>query len=350
MLWILILSLFLVPVYFRNQLHILILRRLIKNKNMSIGIDVWTGEDQALLPEINQVVKNLIKSGITVYPLHPIAASNWRGEWNIWRENISLINGKRVNLVVSADSRVWQSVNNRSHVSCKFDCEIAYYNGAEIFKDYSHKNTIVYGKSTFFKRKLISKITILLLKAIYKVSINPNPEQPRWIKDYHKVWRYGDWNPQPLTGSDIAVIYPFQEYTQVDAGVEGFADEWFYKANLKSTPGEYEVLDGLSNSMGWNDNLRDCFIRCLNNKIIKHNLIAQLEPLFDINQNSTNPEVKHSKELTIISESLPERCSICHKSDCFDKVSNSCSRCKNVMLAMPTSYKVVIKQCEFVTK
>lgn len=36
------------------------------------------------------------------------------------------------------------------------------------------------------------------------------------------------------------------------------------------------------------------------------------------------------KEIRIKRETPPERCEICHQSDCFDAQNNSCSRCQDV--------------------
>jgi hypothetical protein len=37
-------------------------------------------------------------------------------------------------------------------------------------------------------------------------------------------------------------------------------------------------------------------------------------------------------DLKIITESLPMRCEVCHQSDCFDALTNSCSRCHNLSI------------------
>src|SRR5579859_2033400 len=42
-------------------------------------------------------------------------------------------------------------------------------------------------------------------------------------------------------------------------------------------------------------------------------------------------KVINMQKLKVISESLPIRCEICHKSDYFDKERNICSRCKDIL-------------------
>jgi hypothetical protein len=41
-------------------------------------------------------------------------------------------------------------------------------------------------------------------------------------------------------------------------------------------------------------------------------------------------------DIKIKTQSLPERCEICHKSDCFDPLKNYCSRCAGVKLSAYT--------------
>lgn len=43
--------------------------------------------------------------------------------------------------------------------------------------------------------------------------------------------------------------------------------------------------------------------------------------------------------LKIKTESLPERCEICHQSDCFDPVTNRCTRCQNVATPVNKPYQ-----------
>jgi hypothetical protein len=42
-------------------------------------------------------------------------------------------------------------------------------------------------------------------------------------------------------------------------------------------------------------------------------------------------------ELQIKAESLPERCEVCHQTDCFDPVNNHCTRCAGVSVTVPSS-------------
>lgn len=37
-----------------------------------------------------------------------------------------------------------------------------------------------------------------------------------------------------------------------------------------------------------------------------------------------------NNQIKIKSELLPERCEICHQSDCFDPITNTCSRCNKI--------------------
>src|SRR5438105_2601971 len=41
-------------------------------------------------------------------------------------------------------------------------------------------------------------------------------------------------------------------------------------------------------------------------------------------------------DLQINRESLPERCEICHQVDCYDRYTNSCSRCKELSSNVPS--------------
>src|ERR1043166_2924288 len=41
-------------------------------------------------------------------------------------------------------------------------------------------------------------------------------------------------------------------------------------------------------------------------------------------------------------ESLPQRCDICHQSDCFSPQTEICSRCASVELVLPLSYDSTI--------
>ena len=49
-------------------------------------------------------------------------------------------------------------------------------------------------------------------------------------------------------------------------------------------------------------------------------------------------QIKSNKgELQIKAESLPERCEVCHQTDCFDPVNNHCTRCAGVSVTVPSS-------------
>ncbi|MEW6737097.1 MAG: hypothetical protein AB1489_37770 [Acidobacteriota bacterium] len=37
-----------------------------------------------------------------------------------------------------------------------------------------------------------------------------------------------------------------------------------------------------------------------------------------------------NRRITVLRESLPMRCEICHQADCFDRTTGRCSRCSNL--------------------
>jgi|SRR6185369_2436773 len=54
--------------------------------------------------------------------------------------------------------------------------------------------------------------------------------------------------------------------------------------------------------------------------------------------NKQAEQIKAKKgELQIKSESLPERCEVCHQTDCFDPEKNYCTRCAGVSVTVPSS-------------
>src|SRR5437868_1759051 len=43
-------------------------------------------------------------------------------------------------------------------------------------------------------------------------------------------------------------------------------------------------------------------------------------------------------KLKVKAESPPERCEVCHQSDCFDPINNYCSRCAGVSTVEPSRF------------